>query len=99
MWMRGAAAAPVAAAAAAAPFAPIAGGSPEADDDRAPEPSLGGTVEPTPAQEPGPPERRDQPELAGVALLFGAAIVFFGIFPSPLFNFAAHAGQAIAGLF
>jgi len=34
-----------------------------------------------------------------VAVVFAAATVFFGIFPSPLFNFAAHAGQAIAGLF
>jgi hypothetical protein len=24
--------------------------------------------------------------------------VFFGIFPQPLFNLAAHAGQAITGL-
>jgi len=40
-----------------------------------------------------------QPEIALVALLFGAAAVFFGIFPSPLFNLAAHAGHAIGGLF
>jgi NADH-quinone oxidoreductase subunit N len=99
MWMRGAAAGPAGAPAAAAQFAPIAGGSTEADDNRAPEPDSGGTLEQAPPQEPGPPQRRPQPELAGVALLFGAAIVFFGIFPSPLFNFAAHAGQAIAGLF
>jgi hypothetical protein len=28
-----------------------------------------------------------------------ALSVGFGIFPSPLFNFAAHAGHAIANLF
>jgi NADH-quinone oxidoreductase subunit N len=38
-------------------------------------------------------------EIAYVALAFAAAVIFFGIFPSPLFHFAAHAGHAIAGLF
>jgi NADH-quinone oxidoreductase subunit N len=37
-------------------------------------------------------------ELAFVGLLFAGGAVFFGIFPSPLFDFAAHAGHAIAGL-
>ncbi|HEY6397275.1 MAG TPA: NADH-quinone oxidoreductase subunit N [Solirubrobacteraceae bacterium] len=99
MWMRGGAAAPIGTPAAAAAFAPIAGGSPEVDDDRAPGPHLGGTLERTPAQESGPSEDGAQPELVGVGVLFGAAIVFFGVFPSPLFDFAAHAGQAISGLF
>ncbi len=99
MWMRGAAAVPAGAPAAAAPFAPIAGGSPEADD-RAADPHFGSPLEQAPAQQPEPPEpARPRPELAGVALLFGAAIVFFGVFPSPLFSLAAHAGQAISGLF
>ena len=40
-----------------------------------------------------------QPEVLSVALLFAGATIFFGIFPSPLFDFAAHAGHAIAGLF
>jgi hypothetical protein len=31
--------------------------------------------------------------------VFGAACIVFGVFPSPLFNLAAHAGQAISGLF
>jgi hypothetical protein len=31
--------------------------------------------------------------------LFSAASVFFGVFPSPLFDFAAHAGHAIGGIF
>jgi NADH-quinone oxidoreductase subunit N len=39
------------------------------------------------------------PEVAFVSALFGAACVFFGIFPSPLFTFAAHAGRALGGLF
>ena len=37
----------------------------------------------------GPPSR-----VAFVAVVFAAAAIFFGIFPSPLFNFAAHAGHA-----
>ena len=38
-------------------------------------------------------------EVAFVAVLFGAASIFFGIFPSPLFQLAAHAGRALTGLF
>jgi hypothetical protein len=34
-----------------------------------------------------------------VALAFATAVIFFGIFPSPLFRFAAHAGRALVGLF
>ena len=33
-----------------------------------------------------------------VAVLFAAASIFFGIFPSPLFDLVAHAGRAL-GLF
>ena len=58
------------------------------------------------APEPPPPARAsvgrvaiEQPEVVFVALVFAAATIFFGIFPSPLFDFAAHAGHAIAGLF
>ena len=43
--------------------------------------------------------RAFQPEVAFVAVVFAAAIIFFGIFPQPLFDFASHAGTAIAGLF
>jgi hypothetical protein len=32
-------------------------------------------------------------------VLFAAASVFFGIFPSPLFQLAAHAGHALTGIF
>ena len=68
-------------------LAPIAGGSPEADDDEAassPSPQAGGVAAAGPA-----------PEVTAVAVLFGAACVVFGIFPSVLFNFAAHAGRAL----
>jgi NADH-quinone oxidoreductase subunit N len=65
-------------------LAPMAGGSQEADEDLAP----GATN-----------AVRRQPEIAFVGAFFGAAVVFFGIIPSPLFNFAWHAGHAITGIF
>ena len=98
MWMRPAVPAPIGARAAGVPaFAPIAGGSPEADPP--PVPVSGGL--PEVFIEPGPPAGISIPYAgaAGVAALFAAANVFFGIFPSPLFRFAAHAGRAIVGLF
>jgi NADH-quinone oxidoreductase subunit N len=42
---------------------------------------------------------RAQPEVWLVALLFGAATLFFGIIPSPLFDLAVRAGEAFGGLF
>ncbi|HEX8977091.1 MAG TPA: NADH-quinone oxidoreductase subunit N [Solirubrobacteraceae bacterium] len=84
MWMG---AEPAAAGAGPGPgrLAPIAGGSPEADPL--------GLVDPFAAEE-GP---RGGPfiEVTAVAVLFGAASVFFGIFPQPLFALAAHAGRAL----
>jgi NADH-quinone oxidoreductase subunit N len=74
-------------------LAPIAGGSQEAD-------ALGGGDGDAPgdrlltASEAAP-----YAEVAFVAALFAAATVFFGIFPSPLFDLAAHAGRAFTGLF
>jgi hypothetical protein len=41
---------------------------------------------------------RAQPEVAGVAVLFAAAILFFGIVPSPLFDAARDVGTSISGL-
>ena len=35
------------------------------------------------------------PEVTAVAVLFAAATIFFGVFPSLLFDFAAHAGRAL----
>jgi NADH-quinone oxidoreductase subunit N len=63
----------------------IAGGSSEADE----------LAEPWPRPDQAAPE----PEVAFVAFLFAAASIFFGIFPSPLFNLVAHAGKAIGGIF
>ncbi len=77
-------------------LAPIAGGSPEADDDPTLGPSVaGGDSDSWPTAAQSIPH----PEIAFVAILFSAACIFFGIFPSPLFNLAAHAGNALAGLF
>jgi NADH-quinone oxidoreductase subunit N len=91
MWMSGAAAAArrgavaVAAGGPVQAFPPIAGGAPEADEEPDDAPA---------AERRGIP----YPEVTFVALLFGAASIVFGIFPSPLFDFAAHAGSALVGL-
>ena len=71
-----------AAVGAAGGLAPIAGGSQELDHDGW----------------PGSAESAPRPEAVFVAVLFGAASIFFGIFPTPLFHLAAHAGHAITGL-
>jgi len=65
-------------------MAPIAGGSGEQDE-----------VSSWPSPEAAVPHG----EIAFVAVLFAAASVFFGIFPSPLFHLMAHAGHAISGIF
>jgi NADH-quinone oxidoreductase subunit N len=91
MWMSGPSAAP-ATAASVTPggLAPIAGGSPEADAL-----ALGGDG--TSEVIAGPGAWLD--EVTFIAVLFGAACVVFGIFPSPLFNLAADAGRALFGIF
>jgi NADH-quinone oxidoreductase subunit N len=76
-------------------FAPIAGGSQEADT---PAPVAGGLPAAPATAEPHTAGGM-QFEVVYVALAFAAAVVFFGIFPSPLFHFTAHAAHAIAGLF
>jgi NADH-quinone oxidoreductase subunit N len=48
---------------------------------------------------PTPAQSAARPEVVLVAVVFAAASVFFGIFPSPLFHLAAHAGHAISGIF
>ncbi len=91
MWMSGA----PAAGRASGGYAPIAGGSPEADGEPAVA-AAGGS--------PGPngvlaaPQVRHL-ELTVVAVVFAFACVFFGIFPTPLFHLAGYAGQAFTGLF
>ncbi len=79
-------------------LAPIAGGSPDADVE--PEASARGPVVDGPSGV-GLPAALSSPygEVAFVAVLFGAACIVFGIFPSPLFDLAAHAGHALSGLF
>jgi NADH-quinone oxidoreductase subunit N len=93
MWMSPAAPAPVPSPVGmGARLAPIAGGSSEADAlaPASAEPLRRGDGEATAA---GPPL-----EVVGVAVLFAAASIVFGIIPSPLFQLAAHAGRAL-GLF
>ncbi len=83
---------PASALAIAGGLAPIAGGSAEADALASPAAvpvAVGGASPRT-----GPP-----PEVVGVAVVFAVASIVFGIVPSPLFDFVAHAGQALSGLF
>ena len=92
MWMR-----PSPAAAATPPSAipAIAGGSSELDDE------AGGTGTPSPAGARGTAPSlaigapRLQPEVAFVAVLAGAATIFFGIVPQPLFNLVHGVGSAL----
>jgi NADH-quinone oxidoreductase subunit N len=72
-------------------LAPIAGGSPEADL------AIGGGL--GDAGSLTASQSAPVGEVAFVAAVFAAASIFFGIFPSPLFSLAAHAGRALGGLF
>jgi len=93
MWMRpapepdtGFATAPPAAegpAPAAEGLPALAGGSPELDGDAHATPSV----------------RSPQVEVVLVGLVCGAATIFFGIVPQPLFELVHHAGGALGGLF
>jgi NADH-quinone oxidoreductase subunit N len=70
-------------------LAPIAGGSPEAN-----------ALDPAALEDRSSADRSvPVGEITFVAVLFAAASVFFGIFPSPLFTLVAHAGRAFTGLF
>jgi NADH-quinone oxidoreductase subunit N len=66
------------------PLPALAGGSPELDDA-----ALAATTE----------ARRPQFEVVIVATIAGAATLFFGIVPQPLFDLVHHAGSALGGLF
>ena len=66
-------------------LAPIAGGSLEADEWDEGTGEAGANLR--------------YPEIVFVAVAFAAATIFFGIFPSPLFNLAAHAANALPALF
>jgi len=72
-------------------LAPIAGGSPEADEEE----GAGAPVTAAPVAAPHSGGVGPAPEVVAVAVLFGAASVVFGIFPQPLFDLAAHAGRAL----
>jgi NADH-quinone oxidoreductase subunit N len=93
IWMRPAVAVPVPTPADLPPpapgeLAPIAGGSLEADEW-----AEGG-------EGSGPlGAALAYPEVVLVAVVFAAATIFFGIFPSPLFHLASHAANALVGLF
>jgi NADH-quinone oxidoreductase subunit N len=68
----------------------IAGGSPELDDDE--------RSHVDPLSSGGERASAPQVEVVFVALLAGAATLFFGIVPQPLFDFVQHAGRGL-GLF
>jgi len=59
----------------------------------APAPVIAGA---SPEADPIDPDAAERPHLAAPALLGAAAIVFFGVFPQPLVEFAQHAGSSIA---
>ncbi len=82
MWMRDAPAGAQAPGGAALPA--LAGGSPELDEQPGASAALA--------------RRRPEPEVLAVALLAGAATIFFGIVPQPLFDLVHGAGAAL-GLF
>jgi NADH-quinone oxidoreductase subunit N len=97
MWMS-----PSPAAAATPPVSAIpaiAGGSSELDDEAGGSsagtgaPSLPGAGGTAPSLAIGAP--RLQPEVAFVAVLAGAATIFFGIVPQPLFNLVHGVGSAL----
>jgi NADH-quinone oxidoreductase subunit N len=88
IWMRPPIPAPLPVGAAAAgpgELAPIAGGSLETDEWEEGAGAAGSALA--------------YPELIFVAVGFAAAVIFFGIFPSPLFHLAGHAANALSGLF
>ncbi len=86
VWMRAPEARPVLAGAVPQPV--IAGGSQEADEQ--PE-----AVAPVAWRQ----NRLAQPEVVGLALLCGAATIFFGVYPEPLLDLARDAGAALTNLF
>ncbi len=79
----------------AGPLPAIAGASPELDPPVGPQ--AVGAAEPHPAGAT-PRAGGPQAEVALVAILAGAATLFFGIIPQPLFNLVQHVGSGL-GLF
>ena len=77
-------------------LAPLAGGSPEADSELAD--SSDGVGAPVTARR-GAAFSAPYGEVAFIAVVFAAATIVFGVFPSPLFHLADHAGLALGSLF
>ncbi len=75
------------------PLPALAGGSPELDAET-PTRSGGSAGDPAAGAVAGA-----QPEVILVAVLAGAATIFFGVIPQPLFELVHHAGSALSGLF
>jgi len=75
------------------PLPALAGGSPELDAEGGLTPATGGAALAAPRM------GGLQPEVVLVAVLAGAATIFFGIIPQPLFDLVHHAGAALSGLF
>jgi NADH-quinone oxidoreductase subunit N len=73
-------------------------GKPESEEAPAPVPG-GLAPAPTERTQPGPAPRPFHPEVVFVAVATAALSIGFGIFPAPVFDFAAHAGHAITNLF
>jgi NADH-quinone oxidoreductase subunit N len=86
MWMR------------PAPVPAIAGGSPEADPTSMALEHSELEQDESPPLAGEPRARYGGIEVAVVAVVFGAATLFFGIIPSPLLNLADHAGRTLGGL-
>jgi NADH-quinone oxidoreductase subunit N len=101
IWMRAPVLAPTASRTPAAAGAGGAGGGGLAGGGPGLAPIAGGSIEADEWEEgPGPAgAARVYPEVLFVAVVFAAAVIFFGIFPSPLFHAAAHAANALPGLF
>ena len=82
-----------------APKAPevpaMAGGSPEADAEPV-SASGAGPVSSSDAASEAPPKGTRCPAILVPTAIAAGATVFFGIIPSPLVDWAAHAGQALA---
>jgi NADH-quinone oxidoreductase subunit N len=108
MWMRDAptrdASAPLPAGAGGSsdPLPALAGGSPELDDEPSAAPAGSSELDDDPTVPPDDPSvlpaEGTQPEVVLVAVLAGAATLFFGLIPSPLFDLVHGAGSAL-GLF
>jgi NADH-quinone oxidoreductase subunit N len=61
---------------------------------RAPQPALAGAALDTLPEEPTGP-RKAGVEVLGIAAVFGAAVLFFGVVPGPLFALTKHVGRAL----